>query len=163
MTLKFLKNHLFNTSACLRGEGCLHTPMVKRSRYIRIKNHLHKHFAGMRMVGGRGQKSWTFSDVLNGWSPIRTAPVSWYRMKDEQFMVKCVLHLEFSFSSIFKILNANQYIFWLYCEEVKQENASNYLLFLGGSLLINESSFNSLSFVNSSQQVLGKVKKPIRD
>ena len=36
----------------LRGEGCPHAPMVKRSQYIRIENPLHKHFAGMPMVGG---------------------------------------------------------------------------------------------------------------
>ena len=35
----------------LGGEGCPHVPMVKRSQYIRIKNPLHKHFAGMPMVG----------------------------------------------------------------------------------------------------------------
>ena len=40
------------TSACLRGEGCPHVPMVKRSQYIKVKNPLHKHFAGMPMVGG---------------------------------------------------------------------------------------------------------------
>jgi hypothetical protein len=47
-----LKDHPFKTSACLRGEGCPHVSMVKRSQYIRIKNPLHKHFAGMLMVGG---------------------------------------------------------------------------------------------------------------
>ena len=36
----------------LEGEGCPNAPMVKRSKYIRIKNPLHKHFAGMPMVGG---------------------------------------------------------------------------------------------------------------
>ena len=36
----------------LGGEGCPHVPMVERSQYIRIKNPLHKHFAGMPMVGG---------------------------------------------------------------------------------------------------------------
>ena len=36
----------------LGGEGYPHVPMVKRSQYIRIKNPLHKHFAGMPMVGG---------------------------------------------------------------------------------------------------------------
>ena len=41
----------------LGGEGYPHVPMVKRSQYIRIKNPLHKHFCGMPMVGGRGQKS----------------------------------------------------------------------------------------------------------
>ena len=35
----------------LGGEGCPHVPMVERSQYIRIKNPLHKHFAGMPMVG----------------------------------------------------------------------------------------------------------------
>ena len=40
----------------LGGEGCPHGPMVKRSQYIRIKNPLHKHFAGMSMVGGQGSK-----------------------------------------------------------------------------------------------------------
>ena len=40
----------------LGGEGCPHVPMVKRSQYIRIKNPLHKHFAGMPMVGGQGSK-----------------------------------------------------------------------------------------------------------
>ena len=49
------RDHPFKTSACLRGEGCPHVPMVKRSQYIRIKNPLHKHFAGMPMVAdGRG-------------------------------------------------------------------------------------------------------------
>ena len=36
----------------LGGEGCPHVPMVKMSQYIRIKNPLHKHFAGMPMIGG---------------------------------------------------------------------------------------------------------------
>ena len=45
-----------------------HVPMVQRSQYIMIKNPLHKHFAGMPMVGGRGQKWWKFADILNGWS-----------------------------------------------------------------------------------------------
>ena len=36
----------------LGGEGCPHVPMVKRPQYIMIKNPLHKHFAGMPMVGG---------------------------------------------------------------------------------------------------------------
>ena len=36
----------------LGGEGYLLVPMVQRSQYIRIKNPLHKHFAGMPMVGG---------------------------------------------------------------------------------------------------------------
>ena len=45
-------DHPFKTSACLRGEGCPHVPMVQRSQYIRIKNPLHKHFAGMPIVGG---------------------------------------------------------------------------------------------------------------
>ena len=36
----------------LGGEGYPLVPMVKRSQYIRIKNPLHKHFAGMPMVGG---------------------------------------------------------------------------------------------------------------
>ena len=63
----YVWDHPFKTSACLRGP---HVPMVKRSQYIRIKNPLHKHFAGMPMVGGRGQKSWKFADVLNGWSLI---------------------------------------------------------------------------------------------
>ena len=45
-------DHPFKTSTCLGGEGCPHVPMVKWSQYIRIKNPLHKHFAGMPMVGG---------------------------------------------------------------------------------------------------------------
>ena len=52
----------------LGGEGCPRVPMVKRSQYIKIKNLIHKHFAGMLIVGGRGQKSWKFADVLNEWS-----------------------------------------------------------------------------------------------
>ena len=40
----------------LGGEGFPHVPMVQRSQYIRIKNSLHKHFAGMPMVGGQGLK-----------------------------------------------------------------------------------------------------------
>ena len=35
----------------LGGQECPHVPMVQRSQYIRIKNPLHKHFAGMPMVG----------------------------------------------------------------------------------------------------------------
>ena len=31
--------------------------MVKRSKYIRIKNPILKHFAGMPMVGGVGDKN----------------------------------------------------------------------------------------------------------
>ena len=34
----------------LGGEGCSQVPMVQRSQYIRIKNPLHKHFAGMPKV-----------------------------------------------------------------------------------------------------------------
>ena len=52
LTLRLFRYHPFKTSACLRGEGCPQGPMVKRSQYIRIKNPLHKHFAGMLMVGG---------------------------------------------------------------------------------------------------------------
>ena len=44
--------HNLRNLMCLRGEGCPHVPMVQRSQYIRIKNPLHKHFAGMPMVGG---------------------------------------------------------------------------------------------------------------
>ena len=36
----------------LGGQGCPHVQMVERSQNIRIKNSLHKHFAGMPMVGG---------------------------------------------------------------------------------------------------------------
>ena len=55
MSAKPVGDHPFKTSACLRGEdGCPLVPMVKRSQHIRIKNPLHKHFAGMPM--GRGQK-----------------------------------------------------------------------------------------------------------
>ena len=46
------RDHPFKTSACLRGEGYPHVSMVKRLHYIRIKNPLHKYFAGMPMVGG---------------------------------------------------------------------------------------------------------------
>ena len=42
------RDHPFKSS----GEGCAHVPMVNRSQYIRIKNPLHKHYAGMPMVGG---------------------------------------------------------------------------------------------------------------
>ena len=45
-------DHPFKTSACLKGEGCPHVPMVKRSQYIRINNPLQKYFPGMPMVGG---------------------------------------------------------------------------------------------------------------
>ena len=38
-------------------EGCPHLPMVKRSQYIRIKNPLHKHFAGMPMVGVKNREN----------------------------------------------------------------------------------------------------------
>ena len=44
-TIHLRRQHVFG------GEGCSHVPMVKRSQYIRIKNPLHKHFAGMPMVG----------------------------------------------------------------------------------------------------------------
>ena len=50
--LILLGDHPFKTSACLGGEGRPHVLMVKRSQYIRIKNPLHKHFAGMPMVVG---------------------------------------------------------------------------------------------------------------
>ena len=49
-----IRDHPFKMSARLRGEGCPHVPMVKRSKYVRIKNPLHKRFAGMPMVGGVG-------------------------------------------------------------------------------------------------------------
>ena len=52
-----LKGNQIKTAACFRGEGCPHVPMVKTSRYIRIKNPLRKHFAGMPMVGGVGVKN----------------------------------------------------------------------------------------------------------
>ena len=52
----WLRDHPFKMLACLRGEGCPHVPMVQRSQYIRIKNPLHKHIAGMPMVGGQGSK-----------------------------------------------------------------------------------------------------------
>ena len=39
-----------------QGGGVSHVPMVKRSQCIRIKNLLHKHFAGMPMVEGQGSK-----------------------------------------------------------------------------------------------------------
>ena len=42
--LSSIRDHPFKTSACLRGGGV--------SQYIRIKNPLHKYFAGMPMVGG---------------------------------------------------------------------------------------------------------------
>ena len=45
------RDHPFKTSASLRGGGGPHGSMVERSQYIRIKNPLHKHFAGMPMVG----------------------------------------------------------------------------------------------------------------
>ena len=45
-------DHPFKTSACLRGEGCPHGPMVKRSQYI-LKDQK-SHFAGMPNVGGGG-------------------------------------------------------------------------------------------------------------
>ena len=47
-----VRDHPFKMSAFLRGEGCPHGLEVKRSQYIRIKIPLHKHFAGMPMVGG---------------------------------------------------------------------------------------------------------------
>ena len=46
-----IRDHSFKTSACLRGEGCPHVPIIQRSQYIRIKNPLHKRFAGIPMVG----------------------------------------------------------------------------------------------------------------
>ena len=45
-----IRDHSFKTSACLRGEGCPHVPIIQRSQYIRIKNPLYKRFAGMPMV-----------------------------------------------------------------------------------------------------------------
>ena len=50
------RDHPFKMSACLGGGGVSHVPMVKRSQCIRIKNLLHKHFAGMPMVEGQGSK-----------------------------------------------------------------------------------------------------------
>ena len=41
----------------LLGEGYPHVPMVKRSQYIRIENPIHKHFAGMPMVGVKNCKN----------------------------------------------------------------------------------------------------------
>ena len=41
----------------LGREGCPHVLIIKRSQYIRIKNPLYKHFAGMPMVGGVGVKN----------------------------------------------------------------------------------------------------------
>ena len=43
-----VRDHPFKTSACLRGGRV----SKGHSLYIRIKNPLHKHFAGMPMVGG---------------------------------------------------------------------------------------------------------------
>ena len=65
------KNHIgtihIRLQHVLGGEGYPHVQMVKRSQYIRIKNPLHKHFDGMPMVGGRGQKSWKFADIRLKW------------------------------------------------------------------------------------------------
>ena len=44
---KFHGFHSFLMSACLSGEECPHVLMVQRAQYMRIKNPLHKHFAGM--------------------------------------------------------------------------------------------------------------------
>jgi hypothetical protein len=58
IVIEFLhRDHPFKTSACHRGEGCPHVPMVKRSQYIRIKNPLHKNFAGMPMVGVKNREN----------------------------------------------------------------------------------------------------------
>ena len=46
-----IRDHPFKTSAC-PGEGCPHVPMVERSQYIRVKNPLPKHFAGLPLLGG---------------------------------------------------------------------------------------------------------------
>ena len=43
-------------------------PMVKMHSTIGSKIPFILHFAGMPMVGGRGQKSKKIADVLNGWS-----------------------------------------------------------------------------------------------
>ena len=49
--------HLRSQHVLGGGRGvCPHVPMVKRSQYIRIKNPLYKHFAGMPMVGGKGSE-----------------------------------------------------------------------------------------------------------
>ena len=55
--LRLIKHLCFGTiflrrQHVLGGEGCPHVLMVKMSQYISIKNLLHKHFAGMPMVGG---------------------------------------------------------------------------------------------------------------
>ena len=52
LIFKSVTDHPFKTSACLRGGGVSPCADVKSSQYIRIKNPLHKHFAGMPMVGG---------------------------------------------------------------------------------------------------------------
>ena len=46
-----VRDHPFNMSACLRGEG------YPRSQYIRVKNPLYKHFAGMPMVGVKNREN----------------------------------------------------------------------------------------------------------
>ena len=75
------------TSACLRGKGCPHVPLVKRSQYIRIENPLHKHFAGMPMVGGEGSEIEKICRRLKWMVPkhckiFRLQPEKIYRLTD---------------------------------------------------------------------------------
>ena len=114
----------------LGGEGCPHVPMVQRLQYIRIKNSLHKHFAGMPMVGGRGQKSWKFADVFNEWS------LSYYFNESENTtyragIVDKVLKISAEFSAL---SNSSSYIFsnpmatWNSIFEPSNKNKSQILI-----------------------------------
>ena len=60
------RDHPFKTQHVLGGDGCPHGPMVKRSQYIRIKNLLHKHFAGMPMVGVKNRENLPPTSDTNG-------------------------------------------------------------------------------------------------
>ena len=52
LILNYNRGHPFKTSACIRWEGVSTCADDRTSSYIRVKNPLHKHFAGMPMVGG---------------------------------------------------------------------------------------------------------------
>ena len=62
-----IRDHPFKTSACLRGKGCPHMPMVKRSHSTLGSK---VPFISILLECRWGQKSWKFADVLDGWSLI---------------------------------------------------------------------------------------------
>ena len=61
--IKPTRGHPFKTSAFFRGEGVKTWPNLPTDSNKKLSTE-----------GGRGQKSWKFADVLNGWSLTKCDP-----------------------------------------------------------------------------------------